>query len=298
MSNGLSRGASITCLTLPAAAVPAVASAQVPPAGPETAPALSPLIQGLLAVGICVLLVWAIRRGAYPAKLTLASAPGRPNRLAPQWVVLLYVAFFFGQLALAAGLSQGLGLEPIRAAVVAVLPAQLALIGGALALGRSFRHGVGRGMGLSLRHWTFDAWRALVGLLAVFPVCVGLVLLTQLLLPPSPHPMLEMIGRGRQPWLTLAAVSAVVLAPLAEELFFRGLLQSLFRQVLRPWGAILATSAIFAVVHIGQPQAIPALFALSVTLGYNYERTGRLIAPIAIHAGFNAIFVAEAIRAG
>jgi ABC-2 type transport system permease protein len=56
------------------------------------------------------------------------------------------------------------------------------------------------------------------------------------------------------------------------------------------WPAIVATSAIFALMHggIAQPHAIPALFTLSLALGWVYERTGRLTAPIVMHALFNA----------
>ena len=55
-----------------------------------------------------------------------------------------------------------------------------------------------------------------------------------------------------------------------------------------PWPAVLVASAIFAAAHCTQPQAVPSLFVLAVVIGYNYERTGRLLAPILIHALFNA----------
>ena len=81
-----------------------------------------------------------------------------------------------------------------------------------------------------------------------------------------------------------------MLAPIAEELFYRGLMQSMLRRYgLRPWMAILATSAVFAVSHWPHYQDMPALFVLAVALGYNYERTGRLIAPIVLHAAFNGV---------
>ena len=60
----------------------------------------------------------------------------------------------------------------------------------------------------------------------------------------------------------------------------------------------MLTSAIFAMLHWdtvasadGEWVPLPALFALGVVLGYNYERSGRLVAPILIHALFNGVSV-------
>ena len=43
----------------------------------------------------------------------------------------------------------------------------------------------------------------------------------------------------------------------------------------------------FGAVHFAQPHAIPALVVLSLLIGYAYERTGSLVAPVVIHAAFN-----------
>jgi membrane protease YdiL (CAAX protease family) len=163
----------------------------------------------------------------------------------------------------------------------------------------TFRHGLSRGLGLSLRHWVCDLGRAILGYLAVLPIWVGLAILFAYVfkildLPSHTHPVLKYINALTPPWRILAVFEAVVLAPLDEEVFFRGLVQSFFRRALRsPRLAILLASAIFAAVHYkDEPQAIPSLFALALALGYNYERTGRLTGPILIHAIFNAVNLA------
>jgi membrane protease YdiL (CAAX protease family) len=51
------------------------------------------------------------------------------------------------------------------------------------------------------------------------------------------------------------------------------------------WIAVLITSFLFAIVH--PLWMAPAIFVLSVCLGYAYERTGNLWVPILIHAAFN-----------
>lgn len=81
---------------------------------------------------------------------------------------------------------------------------------------------------------------------------------------------------------------AAVVAPFAEEVFFRGILQSAVRNMTRsPRAAILVASVVFAAVHLSQPHAIPALLFLGVSLGTAYERTGSLLVPVIVHAAFN-----------
>jgi membrane protease YdiL (CAAX protease family) len=113
-------------------------------------------------------------------------------------------------------------------------------------------------------------------------------------IPARIHPALQYLSAFTPPWRLLAVFEAVILAPLAEEVFFRGLVQSFFRRALHsPRLAILLASVIFAVMHYNnEPQALPSLFALALALGYNYERTGRLTGPILIHAIFNAVILA------
>jgi membrane protease YdiL (CAAX protease family) len=53
------------------------------------------------------------------------------------------------------------------------------------------------------------------------------------------------------------------------------------------WTGIVVTSVIFAVLH--EAWSIPLIFVLSLALGYVYERTGSLWAPIVVHFGFNTV---------
>ena len=51
--------------------------------------------------------------------------------------------------------------------------------------------------------------------------------------------------------------------------------------------AIVISAGAFAAVHFQQPHVVLALFFFGVLLGYAYERTGSLAAPVLIHAAFN-----------
>ncbi len=76
-------------------------------------------------------------------------------------------------------------------------------------------------------------------------------------------------------------------APLAEELFFRGLTQRAFEKRGLPWGAALVcTAAFFGITHF-QPLQFPALFLFGLVLGWLVHRTGRLGPAVWAHLAFN-----------
>ncbi len=79
----------------------------------------------------------------------------------------------------------------------------------------------------------------------------------------------------------------VIVAPVVEELLFRGLLQNALTKYLPIWGAIVLSSFLFALVHL-QPYAIPGLMSLSIAFGYLYHRTGSLRTNIILHMTNNA----------
>jgi membrane protease YdiL (CAAX protease family) len=83
--------------------------------------------------------------------------------------------------------------------------------------------------------------------------------------------------------------TAVVFAPLLEELVFRGLLQNFLLGIVRfPIVAVVLTSLAFAAVH--HPwQMRPPIFVLSLCLGWTYIRTGSLVTAMLLHALFNGI---------
>jgi membrane protease YdiL (CAAX protease family) len=83
-------------------------------------------------------------------------------------------------------------------------------------------------------------------------------------------------------------------APVAEEIFFRGVAYNAWERERGPWVAVLGSAALFAAIHGSLFAAVP-IFALGVTLALLYRRTGSLAATIAMHAGFNAISVAIAL---
>ncbi len=105
----------------------------------------------------------------------------------------------------------------------------------------------------------------------------------------------QMIADKSWAALALMVVAAVVVAPVWEEIAFRGFLQPFLGRWMGPRGALVVTAAVFALIH--EPGSrffmTPILiFPLALALGYARERTGRLAAPIFLHVLHNALSVA------
>ena len=104
---------------------------------------------------------------------------------------------------------------------------------------------------------------------------------TLLLQPPAAAPL------AGHPWNGLWLLAVTVLAaPLCEEFIFRGLIQGGLRRSLPAWQAIGIAAAIFAIMH--PPAAMLPVFVLGLCAGHAYERSGALLAPMLVHAGYNA----------
>lgn len=86
----------------------------------------------------------------------------------------------------------------------------------------------------------------------------------------------------------LAFATLVVIAPLAEEILFRGYLFGKLRKYLPAWIAIIITSALFALVH-GQWNVGLDVFALSLVLCMLREITGNIWAGVLLHIMKNAL---------
>jgi len=107
----------------------------------------------------------------------------------------------------------------------------------------------------------------------------------------SPQEVVQFLQNADTPRDRIAVLlMAVVVAPVAEELIFRGYLYPVGKRYFGPFPAMVATSLLFAVLH-GHLASIPALFTLAMCLGLAYEKTGTLLVPMIMHAVFNAVSV-------
>ncbi len=134
-------------------------------------------------------------------------------------------------------------------------------------------------------------WGVLAWIGSTLVVAVVVAVLTSLGQAPEPDPAERAIAL-LDPIVVVLAV--VVLAPIAEELFFRGIVfNAWLREGGRRW-AYIGSAALFAAVHLSLVSALP-IFLLGLALAWVYERTRNLLAPIAMHATVNGISVTIAL---
>ena len=113
---------------------------------------------------------------------------------------------------------------------------------------------------------------------------------------PESNPLLEMLGSGvGRELMVLIAVTAVIVAPLAEELQFRIVLLGGVVQAGRKRIGWILSSVLFALAH-GFPDSL-ALLPLSFTLGYAYMRRRSYLTVVLVHFLFNLSNIAMAILA-
>jgi membrane protease YdiL (CAAX protease family) len=90
--------------------------------------------------------------------------------------------------------------------------------------------------------------------------------------------------------ISLFLFFAVIVAPLWEEITFRGVLYPFLKKHLPMGAAMLLSSLLWAAIHLHWPVLLPFTF-LGCALCFLYEQTGRLGHTIAVHAIFNLMTV-------
>jgi len=174
-----------------------------------------------------------------------------------------------------------------------------------------------RKLGWSLDRLPIGLLWSLLGAVIVLPLIFGASLWVQATYQaigyehPTAHEMLKVLAESRDPVVRAALIfGATILAPLFEEFFFRGHVQTILLRLFSPpatqaistpdapaavvarppsaagrWAAIALAAALFAVLH--PAWTWPLIFILALGMGYAYERTGNLWVPVFIHLLFN-----------
>ena len=111
--------------------------------------------------------------------------------------------------------------------------------------------------------------------------------------PPPQQIMTMFMTESRAPVLGWMLILVAIVGPVAEEMFFRGVLYGWLRvRVGVKWGLIVS-AMFFALLHANAVVFLPIL-ALGLLFGWIYEQTGSLAAPIAIHILHNTWMLAMA----
>ena len=177
----------------------------------------------------------------------------------------------------------------------------LGLDGFAVLLILAFAGGKGRA---ALGLWGRRSWASIAaslrGYLAVFP-WLFLLLFAVVELARALHwrvpaePLQELLFQERRPAVLAVVVAlACVVGPVAEELFFRGVLYSALRRKASRPAAMVLSGAAFSLAHTSPLGFLP-ITALGCLLAYLYERTGSLAGPLAVHVLHNTLLMSIAL---
>ena len=110
-------------------------------------------------------------------------------------------------------------------------------------------------------------------------------------IPITEQPIIDLLRNTHSPFLlVILLLFAVSVAPVFEEFLFRGFAYPALKQRFGLWRALVLVSAVFALSHWHGPSFLP-LFVFALGLGLAYELTGSLVAPITMHALFNATMI-------
>ncbi len=159
---------------------------------------------------------------------------------------------------------------------------------------------VEKGLGLDLGAWPRRLGQGLVGWLALYPPLVFTVLVVwalvgQLGITPEPQPqVVQLFAERSAAALACYAILAVVVVPVGEEIFFRGILFPLLVRQAGVFAALVVGAAVFATVHFNLAALVP-LFILGIACSLGYAISGSLIVPIVMHMAFNATTVVSVL---
>jgi membrane protease YdiL (CAAX protease family) len=207
------------------------------------------------------------------------------------------VTLFLASLPLLAEAGEALGPETLIASLPAFLAVSLAAIGvaaryrgpGLRALGirtDGLPRALARGLGL---------YFAFIVLWGAFVFFVYTPLLERLEVHLEQEALQLVIDSWKNdPVLNrvLVLLTVVVAGPLAEELFFRGLLQPLLTARLPVSAGIGVTAILFGLLHTPIPYMVVPIGLLGAFFGWVRVRTGSVLVPVALHMFHNGITLA------
>jgi uncharacterized protein len=125
-------------------------------------------------------------------------------------------------------------------------------------------------------------------------VCIGLLgnILTHVFGTPAPQSFTAAVNGVNSKWeFVLLALLGGVVAPLKEEMFFRGIIYPPFRQALGRGKGMLLTGLFFATLHYDIVRFIP-LFIGGVVLAWLYERSASIWPAVIAHGTWNILMAA------
>jgi membrane protease YdiL (CAAX protease family) len=238
-----------------------------------------------LALGAVVLVTFLVlgRQVDWPFPPLRIPTIGEGDRFAVRASVAMLLYIFVG---ISAAIMQASGLPPLIANAVNVV----GWIGCTIAF-------------LYVPLWDIrDSWKKVMGVadqvgfralfgfsgfLANLPILMVFVAISSLVapyLPEATHPITTELASGKPEVIAMSFFLAAIMAPIAEETIFRGLImRALMGLFGRPWPAIILQGFLFASLHPQGPAGWLPLMAVGCMCGWLTWRSGSLIPAMVLH---------------
>ena len=286
------------------------------PATPATDPTsvVLPAVLALVAIVATLGILWKslFNRSAPLPTVVLADGeivssvplpPELPVGRVPVWFYrpldLLGVAFvflIFAGMAIASSQVKQPAVDSLAPEVLVVNIGFQFLLAGIVAVTILFRVGVIEWLGLRWPRWYLVfliAPGAVIGMWMLFGglQAAGFMEWLKSMGVDQIQDSVELLQKSNNPLtLSLMVAAAVVVAPICEEIVFRGYLYPILKRFSGVWVAGLCSALLFSCAH-GNLVALLPLLIFGIVQVVIYEKTGSLWAPIAVHFCFNSASV-------
>lgn len=216
------------------------------------------------------------------------------------WIILIsFIILYFG-LSLASGLIVTENSDPFLLTLVALLSNLIACFGSVLIVNKLTQNHSLEKIGLRKisARWILIALAAGLGFMVIRGLLATVILLAFPFMDQGVDVLQDAFVTNNTNIISqfFTLLIGGIIAPIGEELFFRGFIHNWLRNRFKMWHAILLSSVIFSAFHLIPLQMI-MVFPMGVITAWLYEKTESLTAPIALHIINNFIALSFAILA-
>jgi membrane protease YdiL (CAAX protease family) len=261
-------------------------------------PVLKAFTAGLIFAAIAGLGIAIVFLANHIRELAVAPRPRiQPSVLLISFIVFLISFFVLSGIAGVFMILVGADPEAGRGVLVYVIMQTLVMIG-AFTLGFLSLTGIvrmtredPREIGWRLVPTVHALLYGIGGYIAALPFMLVTLIFSQVVfrgIETPEHPIVRAIIESGTAY-AVATILAVIVAPIVEETFFRGMLYTALRSRLGVWWSSLISGVFFAAVHPTLPGGFLPILALGIVLAILREKTGSLLPSIICHGANNAV---------
>jgi uncharacterized protein len=134
-------------------------------------------------------------------------------------------------------------------------------------------------------------WYSFLALMLIFFIIfVYVIIMTNVLHIQAPVSKIEQLASNQLISYRILLIAVSIIAPVAEEVFFRGFLYSAFKKTWGVTAGLFLSSLFFALAHMEFYSFLP-IMAVGWILAYIYEKTKSLIPVIFLHSVYNLVLI-------